>query len=135
TMKSLEQEICLQEYKEHDGSDTRMIVIGDYVTGYGRSSGGEDWRSNISAGGERTAAEITDEKRELALKAARATGFDICGCDMIEIEGEYYILEVNGAFAVNEAMNDIIGEDVVLRLVERMHERAIKKAGEERNGN
>ncbi len=127
TMKSLEQEICLQEYKEHDGSDTRMVVIGNHVTGYGRTSGGDDWRSNISAGGERTEAEIDEEKREIALKAARSTGFDICGCDMIDTEEGFYVLEVNGAFAVNEKMNEIIGDDVILRLVERMHEKAIEK--------
>jgi ribosomal protein S6--L-glutamate ligase len=34
TMKAFEQDICLQEYKEHDGTDNRVIVIGDYVTSY-----------------------------------------------------------------------------------------------------
>ncbi|MFB6145384.1 MAG: RimK family alpha-L-glutamate ligase [Candidatus Nanohaloarchaea archaeon] len=131
TMKSLEQEICLQDYKEHSGSDTRMVVIDGYVTGYGRTSGGDDWRSNISGGGERTRAELTEEKRDIALRAAGATGFDICGCDVILNEGEYYILEVNGAFGVSEEMNDIIGEDVMLRMVERMHERALEKTRQE----
>jgi len=127
TMKSLEQEICLQEYKEHDGSDTRMVVIGDHVTGYGRTSDGDDWRSNISSGGERTEAEINDNKEDIALRAARSTGFDICGCDVIDTDDGIYILEVNGAFAVNEDMNSIIGEDVILRLVERMHERVMER--------
>jgi ribosomal protein S6--L-glutamate ligase len=127
TMKSFEQEICLQEYMEHSGSDTRMVVVGDHVTGYGRSSGGDDWRSNISAGGERTEAEITQEKEEAAIKAARSTGFDICGADVIDTENGFYVLEVNAAFAVSEEMNEIIGEDVVLRVVERMHERAMEK--------
>lgn len=128
TMKSFEQEICLQDYKEHQGSDTRMVVIGDYVTGYGRSSGGDDWRSNISSGGERTKSELSEEKIETAIRAARATGFDICGCDLIQTEdGEFYILEVNAAFAVSDEMNEIIGEDVTLKLVERMHEKAQEK--------
>lgn len=134
TMKSFEQEICLQEYKEHQGADTRVAVIGDYVAGYGRSSGGDDWRSNISAGGERTHSELTEEMKETALTAARSTGFDICGCDIIETEDEgMYVLEVNAAFAVNEAMNEIIGEDVILRLVERMHERAQEKKRKEKS--
>ncbi|MFB6213557.1 MAG: RimK family alpha-L-glutamate ligase [Candidatus Nanohaloarchaea archaeon] len=128
TMKSLEQDICLQEYIEHGGSDTRMVVIGDYVTAYGRTSGGEDWRSNISAGGERIDVEVNDKMEQIALRAARSTGFDICGCDMIEVDGDYYIIEVNGAFAVNETMNEIIGQDVVLQLVERMHEKAMKRS-------
>lgn len=129
TMKSFEQEICLQEYKEHQGSDTRMVVIGDYVTGYGRSSEGEDWRSNISAGGERTEAGLTEDMKDLARRTARSTGFDICGTDLIEAaeNGNHYILEVNAAFAVSEEMNEIIGEDVTLKLVERMHQRAMEK--------
>jgi len=81
TMKSFQQDICLQEYKEHDGTDTRVVVIGDYITAYSRSSGGDDWRSNISGGGERIEANLTEEMREKALIAARCTGFDICGCD------------------------------------------------------
>jgi len=127
TMKSFEQEICLQEYREHNGSDTRTVVIGDYITAYGRTSGGDDWRSNISAGGERTESNLTEEQEETAIKAAKSTGFDICGCDLIESGGETFILEVNAAFAVNEEMNEIIGEDVILRLVERMHEKALEK--------
>ena len=127
TMKSFEQDICLQEYKEHDGTDTRVVIIGDYVTGYSRSSGGDDWRSNISGGGERISANITEEMREKAVIAARCTGFDICGCDVIETDDGAQILEINGSFGLSEEMNEIIGEDVVLRLVERMHERALEK--------
>ncbi len=128
TMKSFEQEICLQDYKEHNGSDTRMVVIGDYVTGYGRSSAGNDWRSNISAGGDRVKSDLDEQKTETAFRAARSTGFDICGCDLIETpENELFILEVNAAFAVSDEMNEIIGEDVTLKLVERMHEKAQEK--------
>lgn len=132
TMKSLEQEICLQEYMEHHGQDTRVAVIGDHITGYSRSSGGGDWRSNISAGGERIAANISEEMADIALKAARATGFDICGCDIIDTEDGLYVLEVNGSFGLSEEMNEIIGEDVVLRLVERMHERALESMRREK---
>lgn len=128
TMKSLEQEICLQEFKEHGGSDTRMIVIGDYVTGYGRSSGGDGWRSNLHAGGERTEAEITKDKEQAAFKAARSVGFDICGIDVIETEEGPCVLEVNGAFGLSQEMNQIIGDDVVLRLVERMHEQVMENS-------
>lgn len=131
TMKSFEQEICLQEYKEHSGTDTRVIIIGDHVVGYSRSNTGDDWRSNISAGGERKRADLTEEMVETALTAARATGFDICGCDVISDGEEASILEINGSFGLSEEMNELIGEDVVLRLVERMHERALEKNRED----
>jgi len=127
TMKSFEQEICLQEYREHNGTDNRVIVIGDSVMAYSRSSGGEEWRSNISGGGEREKANLTEEMEQTALKAARATGFDICGCDIIETEDGPYVLEVNGSFGLSEEMNELIGRDVILEIVERMHERALEK--------
>ncbi|MBC5792440.1 MAG: RimK family alpha-L-glutamate ligase [Nanohaloarchaea archaeon] len=127
TMKSFEQEICLQDFKEHAGTDNRVIVIGDEVMAYSRSSSGDEWRSNISGGGERKKAELTEEMKTAALRAARATGFDICGCDVIETEEDAYVLEVNGSYGINEEMNEIIGRDVMLLMVERLHERAMKK--------
>jgi ribosomal protein S6--L-glutamate ligase len=130
TMKSFEQEICLQEFKEHGGTDTRVIVIGDDVMAYSRSSD-DDWRSNISGGGERVEAQLTQEMKDVARRAAGVTGFDICGCDVIESDGEPFILEINGSFGISKEMNEIIGKDVILSLVERMHERALEKKRED----
>lgn len=127
TMKSFEQEICLQEYKEHGGQDTRIITIGDYITAYSRSSGGDGWRSNISGGGERVEANVTEEMKNTAYRSCKAAGFDIGGSDVINTDEGPYILEVNGSFGISEEMNRIIGEDVVLKMVERMHERALEK--------
>lgn len=130
-MKSFEQDIVLQEYMEHEGTDNRIIVIGDYITAYSRSSEGDEWRSNISGGGERIKAELTEEMKQSSLVAARATGFDMCGCDVILNENKPYILEVNGSYGISEEMNKIIGEDIILRMVERLHEQAMEKSVEE----
>lgn len=127
TMKVLEQEICLQEYKEHKGTDNRIIVIGDQVVGYQRSSSGDEWRSNISEGGERKKTEITEEIEKVALRSSRALGFDICGCDIIENDGSVYVLEVNSAFGLSEEINEVVGEEIILRLVERLHSRAMEE--------
>lgn len=126
-LKSFEQDICLQEYKEHSGTDNRMIVIGDHIVAYSRSSEGDEWRSNLGAGGERQQAEITEEMREAALTAARAFGFDMCGCDVIDTDDGIYILEVNGSFGIHEQINEMVGEDIILRMVERLHEQALEK--------
>ncbi len=126
TMKAFEQDICLQEYKEHNGTDNRVIVIGDYVTGYKRSGPDDDWRSNISGGGERKKSEVTEEMKDIALRAARSSGFDICGLDMIDTEDGIYILEINGSFGFSEELNQLLGEDIILEIVERMHERTME---------
>lgn len=127
TMKALEQDICLQEYKEHGGTDNRIIVIGDHVFSYQRSSSGDEWRSNISEGGERQPSELTEDMEETALTAARCLGFDICGCDIIDTEDGTYVLEVNGAFGLSEEINQIVGEDIILQLVEHMHQLALEQ--------
>jgi RimK family alpha-L-glutamate ligase len=132
TMKAFEQDICLQEYKEHNGTDNRILVIGDHTVGYQRSSSGEEeWRSNISEGGTRKKAEITPEIEQAALAAARSTGFDICGCDIVDTEEGVYVLEVNGAPGLNEQINEVVEEDVILEIVERLHDRAMRKQKEE----
>ncbi len=133
-MKSFEQDIVLQEYIEHAGTDNRIIVIEDHTVGYARTSAGDEWRSNLDAGGKRTKADITEEMKQAALTAAKATGFDMCGCDIVMKDDHPCILEVNGAFGISEEMNQIVGEDVILRMVERLHERAMEKQRKE-NGN
>jgi RimK family alpha-L-glutamate ligase len=130
TMKAFEQDICLQDYKEHEGTDNRTLVIGDHVTGYQRSSSGDEWRSNISGGGSRKKADITEKIRDTATISARCMGFDICGCDIIDIDEGVFVLEVNGAFGMNEDVNELLGEDVILQVVERLHQRAMKRESE-----
>ena len=128
TMKAFEQDICLQEYEEHNGTDNRILVIGEHVTGYKRSSSGtEEWRSNIAEGGTREKTDITEQIRQTALMAAGATGFDICGIDIIQTEKGPEVLEVNGAPGLNEQINEIVEEDIILTIVERLQERAMEK--------
>lgn len=126
-MSSFEQDIVLQEYIEHEGTDIRVIVIGDRVVAYSRSSQGDEWRSNISSGGDRIGANLTENMKNVAKIAAGATGFDMCGCDVVQPGDEPYILEINGSFGISEEINEIIGEDIILHMVERMHERAMEK--------
>lgn len=127
TMKAFRQDICLQEYKEHNGTDNRVIVIGDDVFAYQRSSSGDEWRSNVSEGGERREVELSEEMEEAAKRAVKASGYDICGVDVIEADDGVYVLELNSAFGLYKAINETVGENVILRLVERMHERAMKE--------
>ncbi len=124
-LSSFEQDICLQEFLEHSGEDTRVIVIGEHAVAYRRSSEGDEWRSNLGTGGSREDAELNEEMKQIAVKTANAFGFDMCGIDMIENEGEYYILEVNGSYGIHEEINELVGEDIILRMVERLHERAL----------
>jgi ribosomal protein S6--L-glutamate ligase len=130
TMKAFEQDICLQEFLEEGSTDFRVLVIGDFVAAYKRSNEDEDeWRSNFSTGGNVSSAELDPETRDAALKAAASTGFDICGCDVVQTASGPEVLEINGSFGIRERYNELVGEDVAFRIVDRMHELAVQNGG------
>ncbi|MBU1088415.1 ATP-grasp domain-containing protein [Patescibacteria group bacterium] len=72
-----------QEYIENDG-DYRVIVLGDKVLGVMKrncSKKGE-FRNNYSAGGVVELADLPDNIKDLAVKAARACGLLVAGVDV-----------------------------------------------------
>ncbi len=108
TLTLFEQEICLQEYIENPGEDIRVIVVGEQTYSYKRV-GEEEFRSNISTGGQREEVEPTEEMLEASIKAARLCGLDIAGIDILEAEnGEFYIGEVNASPGV-EGVGEVLG--------------------------
>ncbi|MGM0518147.1 MAG: ATP-grasp domain-containing protein [Campylobacterota bacterium] len=97
----------VEKFIDYDNTDFRVdIVDGQYVSCYGRKASGKDWRTNISSGGSVFLREPNDKVIELALKAAKITGLEIAGVDIIydRKKEEYLVLEVNGipAFATPE---------------------------------
>ncbi|MBF0193538.1 MAG: ATP-grasp domain-containing protein [Magnetococcales bacterium] len=97
----------LEQYIPNDGTDYRVdIVDGQYLSCYGRKAPKGDWRTNVSSGGNIFLREPDDRIIELSMIAAKATGLDIAGIDLIyDLEQEdYRIVEVNGipAFATPE---------------------------------
>ncbi|OPX26780.1 MAG: hypothetical protein B1H07_03585 [Campylobacteraceae bacterium 4484_166] len=94
----------VEKFIKYDNTDFRVdIVDGKFVSCYGRKASGNDWRTNITAGGSVFLREANDELVQTAIKACAVCGVDIGGVDIIyDIEKEQYIvLEVNGipAFA------------------------------------
>lgn len=87
--------IYLQEYIEHPGYDTRVLLVGDRAFGMRRRST-DDWRTNISRGGRGEAIELDETTIELARQSAEAVGAPLAGVDIIETpDGEQIVLEVN----------------------------------------
>ncbi|MFW5965636.1 MAG: ATP-grasp domain-containing protein [Halodesulfurarchaeum sp.] len=78
-------------------SDLRVYVVDDQVLGAMRRYAPEnDWRTNVSLGGEFEG--ITDPPAaasEMALEATRALGLDYAGVDLVEGTDGWYLLEVN----------------------------------------
>ena len=97
----------LEKFINYDKTDYRVdIVDGQFVGCYGRSAPVDDWKTNITSGGSIILREPNDEIIDLALKAAKVTGLEIAGVDLLfDLDTqEYVVLEVNGipAFATPE---------------------------------
>ncbi len=78
--------------------DRRVYVVGDRVVGaMDRHAPEGDWRTNVALGGEVEDAtdELTDELREIAVKATDVIGLDYAGVDLVESTDGWYVLEVN----------------------------------------
>ncbi len=123
TLALFEQEICLQEYIENPGEDIRIIVIGDETYSYKRV-GDEEFRSNISTGGNREKVEPSEEMIDAAIKASRLCGLDISGIDVLESEdGGFYVGEINASPGV-EGVEEVLGLDMADRIMEFIHDQA-----------
>ena len=88
----------VQRVIEHNGADIRAFVVGDRgVAAIERSSANDDWRTNVSLGGNARAIELSPEQCDVALRAARAVCADYAGVDLLPArDGTLYVLEVNG---------------------------------------
>lgn len=94
----------IEKYINYDMTDFRIDVVdGEYVSCYGRQAPRDSWKTNVTSGGSVILREPSSEAVELAIKAAKITGLEIAGIDLIyDLEKEQYVvLEVNGipAFA------------------------------------
>ena len=97
----------LERFINYDNTDYRIdIVDGEIVGCYGRKAPPNEWKTNITSGGSIILRELDDEIAELSIQAAKITGLDIAGVDLIydREREEYVVLEVNGipAFATPE---------------------------------
>jgi RimK family alpha-L-glutamate ligase len=74
----------LQEYIKNDG-DYRVIVLGEKVLGVMKrsSQNKSEFRNNYSAGGKVEVADLPDEIKRLAVKAAKVCGLAVAGVDVM----------------------------------------------------
>lgn len=86
-----------QEFFRLD-SDLRIFVVKDKILGgIRRHVVPGDFRTNCSLGSRAEKIAITPAIRETALRAASAVGYEVAGVDLVECEGELFVLEVNAA--------------------------------------
>jgi len=89
--------ILMQEYiGESKGKDIRAFVIGEkVVASMERAARRGEFRSNIELGGQGKPVELTEEMKNLAIRAAKALELEVAGVDIIITKNGPAVMEVN----------------------------------------
>ena len=110
--------IIVQEFVNDSwGKDLRVFVLNGKVIGcMMRQATDDDFRANITRGGEGIPYQITDEIEWLGGESARLLGLDIAGVDLLFDNGGFKICEVNsspGFEGMDKFTKTNIAEDIV----------------------
>jgi RimK family alpha-L-glutamate ligase len=104
--------VLVQELLPLSKTDLRIVVAGGRVVGaVERSAGPGEWRTNLSLGGSIRSVEPPLVASRLALRAIAATRLDLAGVDLYPVEGDWVVLELNGAVEFNGRYS-LAGRDV-----------------------
>ncbi len=92
--------------------DIRAFVVDDRVLGaiYRVAQNGQ-WISNLARGGRAYPCPITEELRDLAVRASRAAGTVYAGIDLLETSEGLKVIEVNGTPS-GKGIYEALGVDV-----------------------
>ena len=89
--------IIIQEFiKDTWGKDLRVLVVNNKVVGcMMRQATDDDFRANITRGGEGIPYEVNEQIEWLSTESSKALDLDIAGVDLLFDNGGYKICEVN----------------------------------------
>ncbi len=94
------ENLILQNFVENDG-DIRIYVIGNKVVGAMKRTrvGADEFRNNVSLGGDPSAYAITSEMEAIAIAATKALRYSVSGVDLIfdQKTQSWKIIEINKA--------------------------------------
>lgn len=113
----------LERFIDYDKTDYRIDVVDGEVIGcYGRKAPTNEWKTNVTSGGSIILRDLNDQISELAIRAAKITGLDIAGVDLIydREHEEYVVLEVNGIPAFATPEQELLGLDFNASKIEKI---------------
>ena len=138
-MWKLNAELLIQEYMPSDFDIRTFVVDNKIFASTKRTHSDYDFRSNTHRGAEASPYILSDEERELVLKASRVSRAYMCGVDHIIFKNKPYLLEVNGSpgsgadyegyqhrdyYADAEPAGRIDGEKMMANVVDYVTDRA-----------
>ena len=111
--KSLKANILVQEFiAESRGTDLRCFVVGDkVVASMERHAPEGEFRANIHLGGTGHKVKITPTERKMSVAAAKASGLQVAGVDLIRSDSGPKVLEINSSPGL-EGIEGITKEDI-----------------------
>ncbi len=132
TLEVFNQPYIIQEYIETDATDIRAIVAGNKVIGaMKRKAERSELRANIHAGATGQPYELNADMEQIAVKAAKAVGAEICAIDILESGGKLNVIEVNlspGLEGITKYTKKNIAREIAEYLAKRTKEvQAAKK--------
>jgi len=121
----LKVNILVQEYiREAGGADIRCFVIGDkVVASMKRQARPGEFRSNLHRGGTASLTRITPEERSIAVRAARITGLNVAGVDLLRSNHGSVVMEVNSSPGL-EGIEGATQKDIAAMMIEFVEKNA-----------
>jgi len=119
TLQATRQNVLVQEFiAESSGTDVRAFVVGDQVVGaMRRSSGGDDFRSNLHRGGRPEVIELDAAYEQAAVRSAQIMGLRVAGVDMLESDRGPLVMEVNSSPGL-QGIERATGQDIARIIVD-----------------
>jgi len=103
------------------GADYRALVVGGEVIAAMRRQAAEgEFRANLHRGGTAEAVELSDEERDVSVRAAAAVGLVVAGVDFLRTQRGPLVIEVNASPGL-EGIEGATGVDVagdIVRYIE-----------------
>ena len=120
--------ILIQDFQEIKDGDIRVHVLTlngkQKILSSIMRKKGKDFRTNLSLGCEmEDDYKMSPEQEKLALAAAKASGLEWCGVDMLPLQnGNTIIVELNGAPGPSSPINDPNIEEINYKFFEKLVE-------------
>lgn len=124
TLEVFKQPYIIEEYVETGATDLRAIVIGEkVVAAMRRKAISGELRANIHAGGKGEATVLDYDTEQIAIRAAKAIGAEICGVDILQSGKQSFVIEINIAAALKGGISEATKKNVAKIAAEYLYKR------------
>ncbi len=120
--------VIVQEYiKEAKGTDVRMMVVdGEVVGAIKRFNKNRDFQTNTSKRKKSIAIVLTEEEKEIAIRAAASLKLGVAGVDIIQSKRGPLVLNVNSSPGLKE-IESVTKLDIAGKIIDYIEKNTIHK--------